>query len=253
MDMKKTKENAYEYEYLTSVKIAYARNNLLKHEHFKRLVSDAVEECIKKSRGSDAMEELAEMFLSKNKVLEMKRHRFVMGSCSMDQSPRIHALNIALLAAQTHSWDIFLRAHLNIMNDRFARVSDGSYAWGRRQTYLKELEELGLNITDLMIGLALRSQNTSGNHYYGTVWRLGKALVESKDRPAFEKRLTAMLKNEQLDEFNRGLLFVLYHSYINHLELKSEQEEKINALQASVRTFPASLHTAISNMKKPGK
>lgn len=253
MGMKKTRKNAGYYEHLNPQKLEYARKNLATDEQFKRLIVDAVDAFIKEKQGGDGIEELAEIVGLKKEALAMKRHRRVMGMCSMDQSPRIHALSIAMLAAQTHSWDIFLRAHLDIMNDRFPRMSDGSYAWSRRQTYLKELEELGLNVTDLMLGLALRSQNTSENHYFGTVWRLGKALAESKDRLVFEIRLINMLKDEQLDEFNRGLLFVLFQSYIGHLEFKGEQEEKINALQASVAGFPASLHVAISKMKKPGE
>jgi len=44
----------------------------------------------------------------------------------MDESPRTHARAIALLAAETNNWDILLRAHIDIMNDRFERRSDGS-------------------------------------------------------------------------------------------------------------------------------
>ena len=54
---------------------------------------------------------------------------------------------------------------------RFERVTDGSYACGDRKTYLKELEELNLNIVDLMIGLTLRADNVAKDHYYDTIWR----------------------------------------------------------------------------------
>ena len=50
----------------------------------------------------------------------------------MDNSPRIHALNIAKLSAETINWEVFLRAHLDIMKDKFERMSDGSYAFGGR-------------------------------------------------------------------------------------------------------------------------
>ena len=83
--------------------------------------------------------------LSKRKqqnLLEKMRKTRVVGTCSMDSRPREHAINIAMLSAETTHWEVFLRAHLDIMNDRFERVSDGSYAWAGRKTYIKELEEL---------------------------------------------------------------------------------------------------------------
>ena len=123
------------------------------------------------------------------------RHRRVMGRCSQDPAPRLHARDIALMAAETNSWNIFLRAHLDIMNDRFERGSDGSYAYGMRKTYLKELEMLNLDIVDLMIGLSLRAGNTAENHYTGTIWRLGWALTESKDSSLFEQKAKQLLQD----------------------------------------------------------
>lgn len=66
----------------------------------------------------------------KTKLLDEMRSIKVIGGCSQDSSPRDHAVNIALLSAETNNWSVFLKAHLDIMNDRFERVSDGSYAWG---------------------------------------------------------------------------------------------------------------------------
>ena len=83
------------------------------------------------------------------------RETRVVGSCSMDSSPREHAINIAMLSAETTDWSVFLRAHLDIMNDRFDRVSDGSYAWKDRNTYIKELEQLDINVSDLIFGKSL--------------------------------------------------------------------------------------------------
>ena len=105
----------------------------------------------------------------KQELLTLMRCRRVIGMCSQDQSPRRHAMAIASLAGETQQWDIFMRAHMDILNDRFERMTDGSYAWEQRQTYLKELEELGLQVTDIMLGMSLRAANISTNHYSGTV------------------------------------------------------------------------------------
>lgn len=103
------------------------------------------------------------------KKLDELRHQLVYGFCSQDQSPRIHAMNIATLSAETIHWDIFLRSHLNILNDRFIRNSDASYAYQYRQTYIRELEELDINVVDLLLGTALRLDNASDGHYYSSI------------------------------------------------------------------------------------
>jgi hypothetical protein len=170
----------------------------------------------------------------------------------MDQSPREHARNIAILAAEAHSWDIFLRAHLDIMNDRFERMTDGSYAYGGRKTYLKELEELNLNIVDLMLGLTLRATNVADNHYYGTIWRMGWALTESKEKSLFEEKAVAMMKDPALDKFNRGLLFLLYKTYLNYLDEKEGNEKKAQ-LKAQINSFPDFIQASINGLEETKK
>ncbi len=49
----------------------------------------------------------------------------------------------------------------------FDRMSDGSYAYAGRKTYLKELEELNLDVVDLILGLSLRAENMAEKHYVG--------------------------------------------------------------------------------------
>jgi hypothetical protein len=136
------------------------------------------------------------------------------------------------------------------MNDRFERASDGSYAWEKRETYLKELEELNLNIVDLMLGLTLRAENAADNHYYGTIWRMGKALTESKDKPLFEQKAVAIMKDPSLDEFNRGLVFLLYRTYIDRLEEK-EGKQKREELRKTINSFPGFIQTSIRQLKDP--
>ena len=112
----------------------------------------------------------------KTEILEQMRSEKAVGSCSQDKRPRVQGVNMALLSAETGRWDIFLKSHLDIMNDRFDRLSDGSYAWKSRQTYIKELEELNINVYDLIMGITFRLDNPVKNHYYGSVGRLGRAV-----------------------------------------------------------------------------
>lgn len=164
----------------------------------------------------------------KKKLLEKLRSTKVIGGCSMDSSPRYHAINIAMLSAETINWEVFLKAHLDVMNDRFDRVSDGSYAWKGRKTYLNELEVLDINTLDLLLGIALRIDNAHKNHYYGSIGRLGRALSESKNKSSFEKQIIAMIKDEELDDYNRYLMYYLYDNYLYNLN--DHEDESIRAL-----------------------
>lgn len=189
---------------------------------------------------------LKKMNMSEMKeALEKKRHTKVMGQCSMDDSPRIHAQNIAYLAAHTISWEIFLRAHLDIMNDRFDRVSDGSWAWAGRKTYIKELEELDINVKDLLLGIALRVENPSSRHYYGNVYRIGRALSETEQQEEIEKLMFTMIMDKKLDLYNRSMIYALFleYNYFVGEKDKDRAKENVKKLKEAVKTFPEFLAT----------
>ncbi len=232
---------------LSDKQVSFAVLNLKDDNDFRQILSETIDDYVENKTADFQLERLANAFGMHDKELLMKRCYRVMGGCSMDTRPREHARDIALLAAKSHSWDIFLRSHLDIMNDRFERVSDGSYAWGKRKTYLKELEELNLNIVDLMLGLTLRADNVADNHYYGTIWRMGWALTESKERNSFEEKAIAMMKDDLLDDFNRGLVFLLYKTYCNALD-DEEGKQKRDKLRNNISSFPGFIQESIKNL-----
>lgn len=174
----------------------------------------------------------------KEKLLDKMRSTKVIGRCSQDSSPRDHAINIAVLSAETTNWEVFLKSHLDIMNDRFDRMSDGSYAYAQRKTYIKELEELNINVLDLLIGISLRVENPAKNHYYGSIGRLGRAISESTNKAAFKMQILSMVEDNELDNYNRILAYFLFVSYNNYLENKDEQEGNIKQLENSIQTLP---------------
>ena len=175
---------------------------------------------------------------NKANLLEEMRSTRVVGGCSMDNRPRVHAINIALLSAETYNWEVFLKSHLDIMNDRFDRMSDGSYAWAERNTYIKELEELNINVTDLILGISFRIENPASNHYFGRIGRIGRALSETKNRYEIEKAMLSIISDNSLDIYNRLLFYFLYKNYNNYTKdvtLKRENSEK---LAIASNTFP---------------
>jgi hypothetical protein len=190
------------------------------------LLKSAAQEAISSRTGDANLEFYVERYLSPAQALQMKRLRRVIGGCSMDRAPRLHAASICRLAAETAQWDIFLRAHLDIMNDNFSRVSDGSYAWEGRGTYLKELEELNIQATDLLLGTCLLASNTGDNHYQGDIGRIGRALAETANKTALENRLLIMIQDSNLDRFNRLRMAYLFDNY--NYYLKDDDRKKTN-------------------------
>lgn len=176
--------------------------------------------------------------IEQEKLLDEMRSTKVVGSCSHDSRPREHAIYIAMLSAEVTNWEVFLKSHLDIMNDRFDRMSDGSYAYAQRKTYIKELEELDINVLDLLIGISLSVENPAKNHYDGSIERLGRAISESKNKEDFKTQILSMVEDKELDNYNRILAYFLFVSYNNYLDNKDEQNENIKQLENSLKTLP---------------
>ncbi len=181
----------------------------------------------------------------KENLLDTMRNTLVRGYCSMDNRPRMHAVNIALVSAETTNWEVFLRAHLDIMNDRFDRVSDGSYAWAARKTYLRELEELDINVIDLIIGISLRIENPVKNHYYGSIGRLGRALSESQQKDEFIAEMSRIIEDKELDYYNRIITYWLFKSMINWTEDEELQKQYRKALAATFNSFSLDIQSQL--------
>lgn len=214
-------------------------------EPLARLFKRALDSALKAGDTNDEFEDYVERYVSPATALQLKRSRMVMGMCSQDDRPRLHALNIAKLSAEAVSWDVFLRAHLDIMNDRFERMSDGSYAWGKRQTYIKEIETLDIDVIDLLLGISVRVENASKNHYFGSIDRIGRSLAESKDPDLVEAKLQATIQDHSLDDYNRVLMLFLYSHYTYNLKDEQRKAKNKEVMKKLVATFPEYLSSKI--------
>lgn len=174
----------------------------------------------------------------KAKLLDEMRSTRVVGGCSMDSRPREHAIHIALLSAETYNWEVFLKAHLDIMNDRFDRMSDGSYAWGQRNTYIKELEEININVPDLILGISFRIENPASNHYFGSIGRVGRALSETKNRIEIEQAMLSVISDNELDTYNRLLFYFLFRNYNHYIKDETVKKENNDKLATATKTLP---------------
>lgn len=171
-------------------------------------------------------------------LLDELRGTRVVGTCSHDSSPREHAIHIALLSAETYNWEVFLKAHLDIMNDRFARMSDASSSWGERNTYIKELEELNINVTDLILGISFRIENPASNHYYSSIGRVGRALAETTNRTEIEQAMLSIITDNELDLYNRVLFYYLFLNYNYYLVDEIIKKENDDKLAEALKTMP---------------
>lgn len=215
-------------------------------KNFDVMLSEALTEAKITKVSDDSFEEYVERYIGKEDALELKRNRRVIGGCSMDNSPRIHAQSIAVLSAETIKWEIFLRSHLNIMNDRFDRMSDGSYAQGGRQTYIKEIEALDINVLDLILGISLRVDNPSKNHYYSSINRVGRALSESSNPELVETSLLNMIKDSDLDDYNRVLMYYLFDNYNYNLKDENVKKRNESKLQVAIMSMPDYISSRIT-------
>ncbi|AYB34485.1 hypothetical protein [Chryseolinea soli] len=235
-----TARNIYRRKLQTwnSLRLANVDQHMAKKGYWSSLLAEATQEALDSGNTDDEFEFYVARYGTAEDALKLKRGRIVVGGCSQDQSPRYHAINICSLAAKTAQWDIFLRSHLDIMNDRFERMSDGSYAWGRRKTYLRELEKLDIPAVDLLLGTTLRVQNVSDHHYKSSVGRAGRALSDAEDKDALETQLTNMISNPSLDPFNRLMTAYLFHNYAYNLSDTVRRDTSLEKLKLAVQTLP---------------
>lgn len=228
-----------------SLRLLYMDEQMKRSAYAQQLLADAREEAFQKTESVEELERYASRYLPPADVLRLKRSRIVHGFCSQDDRPRVHAVEICMLAARTAQWDVFLRSHLDVMNDKFARSSDGSYAWAARETYLKELEALDIETIDLLLGTVLQVSNAGENHYVGSYSRIGRALTDVEEKDALEQRLQNMIGDEQLDLNNRMELFWVYWAYTRHLKDEVRRASCLKKLEQLEVQLPEDLRHAL--------
>jgi hypothetical protein len=182
--------------------------------------------------------EFGERYLTGSKLLEYKRSYRVHGFCSMDTGPRDQAASICILAAECRQWDIFLRAHLDILNDNFSRSSDAVHAWRARGTYLKEIEELDINSVDLLVGTLLNARDVSTNHYQASTSRVGRAMTESKNKTEFEDLVLQMICDDRLDLYNRMEMATTLFTYNRYASDEDTYRNNLERIREAVEKLP---------------
>lgn len=89
-----------------------------------------------------------------------------------------------------------------------------------------------------MLGISLRINNSSENHYYGNIGRLGRALSETKDRDKIEVRMLKMIGEQELDDYNRVIIYYLHKNYCDHLKTDDHEKAINSKLKKAVLLLP---------------
>lgn len=103
------------------------------------------------------------------------------------------------------------------------------------------MEELGINVNDLLLGISFTAENTAKNHYYGNISRLGRALSETKNPQEIEQAMLAAIEDTSLDDLNRLRLYYLFLNYNYNLTDAAQKQKNKTLLAASVAQLPTYL------------
>jgi hypothetical protein len=78
----------------------------------------------------------------------------------------------------------------------------------------------------------------SDNHYHGDIGRLGRALSESRENEALERRLLMMVEDEDLDLYNRLLMAYLFENYNYYLQDEARKMNNAIRFRNAIATLP---------------
>lgn len=217
-----------------------ALDEKMKNPENARLFNEALQEAFHHQTGW-VLADYAERYLTAPKLLEFKRSYRVPRICNFDSGPRDHARAICMLAVECHQWDVFLRAHMDILNDHVSRNIGEIQGRASRVTYIQEIEELSINRINLLVGTMLNAKNLSRNHYQASSWRIGETMSDSKNKNEFEDLMVKMICDERLDIYNRMEITLAFLAYNDHGRDETTCRRNLEKIRYAVEKLPAGI------------
>lgn len=217
---------------------------------FRNLLEESLTYAEKEKVSNGYLENFTAEFISKERALNLMRHNQQVGSCSFDTGPENQLRRIAMLAAETHNWQVFIQAFLNIMNDRASRVANSNIASASRKTYAEELTKLDLDLFKVFFGINLRILIAEGDkHYSGSGDKIAQAFASLPEeyQIGFENELLSILSDPDLDNFN-ALHF--YNTLLNYQYFMRETERAPTIgqlIQEVERRLPNPIRARVEN------
>ena len=230
------------YNKWEATRIARVDSLMQRDSRFRALFEEALDEAANHLSVTDEeFEEYTEKYASKVQALYFKRCREVISNYQ-DHTGRRHLFNIARLAGETLEWEIFLRAHMSIMNERiFHELPEFSTDTGKpfyiNETYIREMEAINVNVVDFLLGLGMRLELVSEG-YNRNPFRLGKPLAEALDCEVALNALLAMIADNELDDYNRATMYHIYKNYNLFVDDEAERAKNSRRLEEAAAFLP---------------
>lgn len=234
-------------------KRTFYSDSLFKYDpSFKDLLFQALNYAEKEDKSNGELEFFTAQLISKSRALELMRNNQQVGTCSFDNGPRDQQKRMASLAADIPNWSVFIQSFMNLLNDNVSRIADNNIASNARKTYIEELKLLNLDLQKLLLGSNMRISDTLTNHYFSNGSKIGKAFakLDEKQQDSFENELAEIIKDENVDAFNKLHFYNTYKNYQYFLQdsiKKIAVEKRIDGL---VNFMPYSLRSRINDPNK---
>ncbi len=216
---------------------------------FKRLLGAAIAETERKGYYPFIFLERYMDSYSPRAALEIRRHWLPMATCGFDHlTGRLSEMHIAVLAAETGDWSVFLPAQLAIAIDPEGQHPDLLRSLNRTY-FLRELEDLDIGADDILLGNLLSFDR--GDASFNWAKRLGRAFaLEARDKRGLEEKVSRLIADKRLDDYNRLALHYLFLNYISFLPDNGERNKAFSRLQRADEALPAYLSARVNAQKQ---
>jgi len=220
--------------------------------YFQSLLFESLAYAEDKKQSNGELEFFVAHLISSKRALELLRYNQQTGSCSFDNGPLEQQKRMAKLATEIPNWPVFIKAFLNVMNDNVSRVANSNIASNSRNLYIEELTKLNLDVKTLLLGSNMRINASSSEHYFSDGGKIGKAfsVLSEEEKDYFENTIEELIKDEQLDAFNKLHFYNTLSHYFYFLDDDKRKEIVANKIKKLANYMPLAIRTRIENPNK---
>ncbi len=186
------------------------------------------------------LEKLAYQLEDFKGILSFHRNHPITGSCSMDERPILQLEKIAKSAALNMDWDLFIKAHLDLINNRFSAFAYSSYGVANREAPAKSLESI-FDPTALFLGTILQYHQSYPKQYISNRFQIAKSLLLLSHREQAIEWLIDMSTSSGLDLYNRLCIFDMLN-YMHKIDPSSIHSSILKSIRAQL---PANQETIL--------
>jgi hypothetical protein len=211
--------------------------------NFKVLIANATAAALRHQEPYTYVIELSARYGNAQTALQINNFRFAYPfMCGNDYGIRKLFLETARLAAQANEWPVFIWTHLFLSNTDKSGWERIVYDWDNRYAYTKELEYLGINLPELLLGMALTTDSkfTRKASSISSIWN------ESSEPKVIEDVFVAAASDTTLDLYNRMACYWSLTGQFQYSSYPASLKERTKILLKVAATLP---HWAITQSK----